>query len=230
MSSIRTPGDIASNIKHAFLLIQTQAKFIRHEIWLTSLLIMALGIIAGLISKHTEIMRILIPFVSAMCLAIIYTPDADPSFELILASPNSPRQILLARMVLTYGFNLVLAFLANICLIDLIPGGLLGQVILGWMGPMMFLSALALVLSLYFGFELAIFASYSVWLLQFATEFIFDNMQEVFTQQILNLISAFNQIWDEPYLLLMLSAVLTIFAIIQVNNKTIKLDRKTLNI
>ena len=227
---IREPRNFLHSVRHTFLLIQTQSRFIHHEIWLTSFLIMVLGILAGLISGHSEILRILIPFISALTLAIIYTPDKDPAFELVLALPNSPRQILLARMVLTYSFNFVLAFCANLCLMDIMPDVIFGQAILDWLGPMMFLSALALVLSIYLGFEIAIFISYSIWLLQFAAEFISKNMQEIFTQQILNLLESFNLLWNEPQLLLILAAGFLAFTIVQVNHRPVKFDRDALNI
>lgn len=216
---IRNDRGSGAILKRAFLLLKTQLRIIRQEIWLTSFLVTVLEVIAGMISGHGEIIQLLSPFVSAACLAQIYTPELDPAMEVEFASPTSPRQILLSRIVLSYGYNLLLAFTAHVCLYGFVQNAFIWEIILGWLGPMTFLSALALVLSMSFGMNMAIIISSSIWLFRILFSNYLGNIQEFFTDKVYGLILSINALWDEPGILLLLSLGLMAIAIIQVGRK-----------
>ncbi len=67
-------------------------------------------------------------------------------------------------MLLVFGYNLLLALVATLGLLAVAPLGLLGGLILDWLGPMTLLSALALVLSLRIGASAAIAAGFALWM------------------------------------------------------------------
>ena len=98
---------------------------------------------------------IVAPLVAACGVAFLYGLDADPALELQLATPVSPRLILLARLALLFGFNLAITLVCSVGLalaraqISLLP------LIAAWLAPMTFLSALAFLLSVLFFNSLA---------------------------------------------------------------------------
>jgi hypothetical protein len=117
-----------------------------------SLLVMALGFVVTLMlyrpGTGAELPFVIIaPLVAALGVAFLYGVDVDPALELQLATPVSPRLILLARLTLVFGFNLAVGLACSAAL-ALFPTGLsLWGIILSWLAPMAFLSALAFLLS-----------------------------------------------------------------------------------
>lgn len=139
----------------AWQLLLSQVPLVRREIWLASALVFALGLALAFLAPADEpavrILEALAPLVAAAGVAMIYDRDNEPAMELSLATPTSPRRILLARLVLIFGYDLLLALAASAVLLAALPASLPEALILGWLGPMTFLSALALVLSLIIG-------------------------------------------------------------------------------
>lgn len=148
-------------------LLLAQMTVVRREFWLTSFLVMVLGYLVAIVGGRGEasgILAVVAPLVAAAGVALAYGNENDPALELALATPTSPRQVLLARLVLVFGYDLALALAATLGLLAILPVGLLGSVVLGWLGPMTCLSALALVLSLRFGTDRAVIVAFSLWL------------------------------------------------------------------
>jgi len=138
---------------HFYLLLRAQLRLIQQEVWAASALVMALGVVVTLITysptQSMELMpfALLAPLVAAGGVAYLYGPALDPSLEIELATLTSPRQILLARLVLVFGFNLGLGLIGSalVSLANLdIPFWSLVSV---WLAPMAFLSALAFSLT-----------------------------------------------------------------------------------
>ncbi|MCL6431928.1 MAG: zf-HC2 domain-containing protein [Anaerolineae bacterium] len=157
----------ASPFVRAWVLLAAQVPLVRREIWSASALVMALGCLIAILqggSASASIIEAVAPVVAAAGLAMLYGPESDPGLELALATPTSPRQVLLARLVVVYGYDLILGVAASVGVLAVVPAGLLGQLILGWLAPMAFLSALALVLSMVIGTGNAITAALMLWL------------------------------------------------------------------
>ncbi len=156
--------------ERARTLVGAQVLLLRQEIWMSSLLVMLLGYVVALVSGQADraasVIGALAPLVAAAGVALVYGPDVDPGLELALATPTSPRQVLLARLVVVFGYDLVLALAATVGLLPLVPVDLLGGIVLGWLAPMTFLSALALLLSLRLGAEAAASAALVVWIVR----------------------------------------------------------------
>jgi hypothetical protein len=188
--------------QQAFSLLRAQSYLIRREIWPTSLGIMALGVITALLSNHFEAVVFIAPLVAAANLAMLHNPENDPAYELVVATPTSSWKILFARMSIVSTYNLVIALLASFALLPIIPPEFLGKLILSWLAPMAFLSALALLLSIWFSTSNAITVSYVLWIVQYLKlSKILDiwGMHSSFMELFWN---AYQDFWKSPGLLL----------------------------
>lgn len=157
-----------------FLLLRRQAALVRQGIWAASLIVLTLGVILTFLFPGTgvnsSLLALAAPVVAAGGIALVYGPENDPATELELATPVSPALILLARLVLVYGYDLALALIASVAL-WLAPDHLmLSQLILAWLAPMLFLSALALALSVIVNSQMAMIIAFSLWGLHLITQ------------------------------------------------------------
>lgn len=149
------------SMRWAWLILRSQTRLVHPATWVASGLLIALGALVTLAlyqpaQTGTELPFVLVaPLVAACGVAFLYGLEADPALELQLATPISPRVILLARLVLLFGFNLTITLACSIVLalaqvqISLIP------LVTAWLAPMTFLSALAFLLSVLFFDSLA---------------------------------------------------------------------------
>lgn len=151
----------------AFLLLRRQAALIRQGIWAASLIVLSLGVILTYLfpgrGVNSSLLALAAPVVAAGGIALVYGPENDPATELELAAPISPALILLARLVLVYSYDLALALGASIALWLTLDHLALSQLILAWLAPMLFLSALALALSVMHSSQTALLIAFSLW-------------------------------------------------------------------
>jgi len=152
----------------AWYILRSQVSLIRTEIWVSSALVSFIGIIVALLFENIKVIYLLAPFISAAGVAYIYGLKNDPALELTLATPVSAQQILLARLALVFGYNILLTFSSSILL--LLINGQVAQlswaVLLDWMAPMAFLSSLALFFSLLWGSVNAVVVTYALWIMR----------------------------------------------------------------
>src|SRR5512134_3484944 len=131
------------------LLLHAQLRLIHHELWFASALVLAIGTFVTLAmqgaqqSPETLALVFVAPIVSAVGVAFLYGPGVDPALELELATPVSARVLLLARLALVFGFNLATSLLASLVVSFFISPIPVTALILAWLAPMAFLSALA---------------------------------------------------------------------------------------
>ncbi len=135
-------------------LIVTQARLIRRDIWIASALVMALGTLITMFSTEPSQMTLgmlplvwAAPVVAAAGVAFLYGPSVAPAIEIELATPVSPRLILLVRLMLTFGFDLGLGLLASTVLALTRSDLSFWPLVTTWLAPMAFLSALAFLLT-----------------------------------------------------------------------------------
>jgi hypothetical protein len=155
------------------LLLRSQLRVVRYEIWAASTLVMVLGAAVTLAtfgpgaSIESLPFVFIAPIVAAIGVTFLYGPANDPSLEVELATPVSPRTILLARLVLLFGLNLGLGVFASVALTVLIPGLSLWLLVAAWLAPMAFLSAFTFLLSVVFVDSLvSVFVGLSLWMMQ----------------------------------------------------------------
>ena len=136
-----------------WLLLRAQAKVVRGEIWVASALVIAVGTLVTLLadggasSASALPLTLVAPVVAAVGISFLYGAESDPALELELATPTSPRLVLLARLVLVYGFDLGLGLAGSVALAMLMPEVSLWPLVTTWLAPMSALSALAFLLT-----------------------------------------------------------------------------------
>lgn len=208
MDTIRPKQTFGQVLQTAFSLLKVQLLLVRSEIWTASVLVIVIGFIAALLLELNGLMYVLAPLVASAGVSMIYGQENDPAYELTNSTPVSQAQILLARLVLVFGYNLVLVTAAYLGLLQILPEQAMSALLLNWLAPMAFLSSLSLLLSLVFGSANAISAAYLLWVSKFII------MIPDFKQLGLNVDRVFNQFWENPALLFSLAGVITIIALI----------------
>ena len=208
-------ADWMQRVRHIGLLLRSQMPLVHREIWPASALVIGLGFIAALIAERAGFVYALAPLIAAACVSLIYGPENDPAYELTISTPTSPRQILLARLVLVFGYNLALVIAAMLALLPALPDQqlMLGTLALNWLAPMTFLSAAALALSLWIGATNAISITYVAWLGQFLAGPLLSPQAALQTgvrisPAVAQMIAAYQGFWQTPVLLLALSGLL----------------------
>lgn len=161
------PSPLAPRLSLAWQLLLGQLPLVRRELWLASALTVGLGcLVALLVAAPSEAggpLAVLAPVIAAVGVSLVYGPENDASLEIALSTPTPPRLVLLARLVLVYGYDLALALAASaVVALTRAEVGLWPLVEL-WLGPMFFLSALALLLSLVLGPTPAVMAAMTLW-------------------------------------------------------------------
>lgn len=207
------PGALAK-LRRAGLLLRSQIPLVQRELWPASAAVIGLGYVASLIAAQSGFIYALAPMIAAACVSLIFGPDQDPAFELALSTPTSPRQILLARLALVFGYNLAIVLVATLGLLPVMDTPMLGTLLLAWLAPMTFLSMAALVLSLWVGASNAISITYVAWLIQLFSGPL--NSLQVGVQLspwMTGFIDAYQTFWQSPALLLALSAPLLLIAV-----------------
>jgi hypothetical protein len=207
LAQIHTRLPLQRALARAWQLLSAQAMLVHRELWPACAGVMAIGVAVALLAEKASVIHFLAPLVGAAGSAVLYGPEHDPATELVLATPTSSWKILLARLTLASGYNLLLALAASVALLTFVPPDLLGSLILGWLGPMAFLSALALLLSLWIGTSNAVALVYGLWLARYFFPAPFFNNQQL-PPVWFDFLSAYQRFWQSPALLLALSVVL----------------------
>jgi hypothetical protein len=162
-----------------WLLLRAQARVVRSEIWAASALVMALGTLVALLADGdasptgTLPLVLVAPVVAAVGISFLYGAAPDVAIEVELATPTSPRLVLLARLALVYGFDLGLGLAGSAALAWLMPGVSLRPLVTTWLAPMSFLSAVAFLLTVLSADPtLGTLVSLGLWTLQILLRFV----------------------------------------------------------
>lgn len=213
-------------LNHAWMLLQSQAPLVRREIWPASAAVLLIGFAVTILSGQWRFLGIVAPLVAAGAIAALYGAENDPALELSLATPTSQRQILMARVVLVFSYNLVLALIANLALIPFNPSLVPGSLILEWLGPMAFLSGAALLLSLWVGTGSAVTITYLAWLGQLVAQNVLSNpgVVSITTPVLFEVLAGYLRFWADPVLLLPLGLLLFVIALWRVGRHETNLN------
>jgi len=221
LRKLRAPGPLTAALRQSWQLLRAQARLVQTELWPVSALVMAIGILVGLISKQTVVVYLLSPIVAASALAVVYGPERDPAMELSRSTPTSAWKILFARLSMVSCYNLLLGMLASLALLFIVPVEMLGGIILGWVAPLAFLSALALLISIWWGTGTAISIAYGLWLVQFLP-FQVNGVYVVNTHWT-SIMTAYKDFWHNPLLLFLLALPLLVGALWSANKPALHL-------
>ena len=199
LTQVQMPSSFRRALRRTFNLLRIQAYLVRREMWPSSAILMMIGVAATLLAKEAMLIHYLAPLVAAASLSALFGPENDPACELTLATPTSPWKVLLARLALVHGYNLMLTLIASLFLLLIIPPDILWTFILGWLGPMTFLPALALLFSLWTGSGNSVAIAYGLWLVQFISP---SWLPATLANLLTPIMEAYRQFWASPLLLI----------------------------
>ena len=144
--------NVQKNVFHLWLVFGAQVALLNRSIWIAPIVAMAVACILTFF-LHSDAgwsLTFATVSVSATGAAYLYGTENDAGMELALSTPTSLRIILLARLAVVLGYNVLLAALTSVIVVAEHGGGLWMLVHL-WLGPVLFLSSFSLALSLLLG-------------------------------------------------------------------------------
>lgn len=209
LEAIHAPTMLMRAFKNTTQLLRMQLLLLHNELWIGSAALLFIFLAMALLVARVEVLHFFVPMVAAGTVTLIYGSEHDPAAELTFATPISPWKILLARLTLVSAYNVFLALCATVGLLLILPPQALGGLILGWLAPMTFLSALALLLSLWIGTSNALFISYTLWAAQFLA---LTSVGEWFAF-LTPWLESYRQFWNDPVLLFVFGFTLILFAL-----------------
>jgi hypothetical protein len=209
LEAIHAPSKLTRAFQNMTHLLRMQLLLMHNELWIGSAALMFIFLAMALLVARVEVLYFFAPMVAAGTVTLIYGSEHDPAAELTFATPISPWKILLARLTLVSAYNVFLALCATVGLLLILPPQALSELILGWLAPMTFLSALALLLSLWIGTSNALFISYSLWAAQYLA---LMSVGEWFAF-LSPWLELYRQFWNDPALLFLFGFALILFAL-----------------
>ena len=206
---IHQPSRFANALCGMSQLLRMQMLIINNELWIGSAALMLIFLAMALLVERVEVIYFIAPMIAAGAISIVFGPEHDPASELTLATSTSAWKILLARLTLVSGYNFLLAICAGLGLLLISPPQIIGELILGWFGPMTFLSALALLLSLWIGTSNALFISYILWAAQYLSLISLDAWFRALSPWF----DSYRQFWQNPVLMFSLGFLFIVAAL-----------------
>lgn len=221
LEAIHAPSKLARAFRSMVQLLRTQLLLMHTELWIGSAALMFIFLAMAFLVARMEVLHFFIPLIAAGTVTLIYGSEHDPAAELTLATPVSPWKILLARLTLVSAYNVFLALCATFLLVLILPPQALGELILGWLAPMTFLSALALLLSLWIGTSNALLIAYTLWAAQFLA---LTSVGEWFAF-LTPWFESYRQFWNNPVLLLLFGFGLMLLVLWSVGREQVQWHR-----
>jgi hypothetical protein len=175
----RRKSTISYRLYLGWLVLCSQLRVVQHEIWAATAIVMGLGTLVTLgysISNATDVTLpfvLIAPIAAAAGIAFLYGPSVDPALEIELTTPVSPRQVLVARLTLVFGFDLVFGLVGSAILSLLRTDISFWPLVSAWLAPMAFLSSLAfLMTTLTLDPDMSLLACLGLWILENLTRLI----------------------------------------------------------
>jgi hypothetical protein len=183
-----TGSGLPRRLRYLASVVLTETRLIRLAVPVASALVMALGVVLVLIQGATDgvapdavaagdLLALVAPIVAAAGVAGVHRSRRDPAAELLAAIPTSGRLLLLVRLALVFGYDLVLALTASgVLAVTTDTAGGAGvaagtnALITTWLGPMALLSALSLLVAVRFGPDVALGTAVGLWALRVLAE------------------------------------------------------------
>ena len=209
LEAIHAPSKLTRAFKSTTQLLHMQLLLMHNELWVGSAALMFIFLAMALLVERVEVLYFVAPMIAAGTVTLIYGSENDPAAELTFATPISPWKVLLARLTLVSAYNVFLAGCATLVLLLIIPPQALGEFILGWLAPMTFLSAFALMLSLWIGTSNALFIAYLLWSAQYASLISFGEWFAFASPWL----ETYRQLWQNPAMLFVFGFALIVFAL-----------------
>lgn len=136
-------------------LLRAQTQIVGSGLLLASALVLILGAAVSILMTTAAGAGVALPFIlcapiaAVISVAFVFTDEDDRLMELLSAMPIPPRTVFLGRLLLLFGLNAAGALLCSLFLAAFAPGLSLMPLIMAWLVPMTFLSALTFALSVW---------------------------------------------------------------------------------
>jgi hypothetical protein len=177
--SVRRNNTISHRLHLGWLVLCSQLRVVQYEIWAASAIVMGLGILVTLVyslstpADSTLPLVSIAPIVAAAGISFLYGPMVDQALEIEMSLPISPRQVMVARLVLVFGFNLILGLTGSAILSTFRTGISFLPLVSAWLAPMTFLASLAfLMITLTLDSGLSLLVCLGLWIVQNLTHLI----------------------------------------------------------
>ncbi len=203
----------AALARHGGNVLRGQVPLVRKGIWAASAATMALGILVAVLAhgRHAPglVLSLFVPVIAGVGSAFLYGPESDPSLELALATPTSPRAVLVSRLLLVLGYDLALALVASGIVVLAHGGDLLAAAPL-WLGPMLLLMGIGLLVSLLLSAIAAVASALVLFFIQLVTQ------TDIAGRPSSGLWSSLASLWQTNPAVLLLALALLILAVLYV--------------
>jgi hypothetical protein len=149
-----------------------QIPLLPRGIWIASAAVVIAGLAMVLLMSGSadvaaaSLVQLVLPLVAAAGVAFTYGPEHDPGLEVALATPTSPRLVLLSRLALVFGYNICLA-LGVTLLLAVTRGFEFAGLASLWLGPMLLFGGLSLLLTVLLSTAAALTGVAAAWCLRF---------------------------------------------------------------
>jgi hypothetical protein len=141
-------------LKKFMQLARSQLSLFESSFWLAGLSVLAIGLLTSVLDGP-ELLSLtfvlLSPILAAASVAYAFRPETRTLGELERLTATSPLELLYARLVLVFGFNLLIVLLLLLMIWAEGPQVALWRLVLAWLGPMSALTGTALYATLRWG-------------------------------------------------------------------------------
>lgn len=146
----RRPLPVRRRARWGWLLLRGQVPLVRRSLAAATALMLLLGIVvlaSRPLGRGGEVLSLLAPLAAALGLTLVNGPEIDPPAELTATTGTSLRLVLLARLVLVFGYDLALGLAATALTLVCTTSLGLSTLVLSWFGPMLLLSSVSFALA-----------------------------------------------------------------------------------
>jgi hypothetical protein len=201
------------HVRHIVHVLRGQGPLVRKGIWAASAATMALGLFVALLAggRHAPgvVLGLFVPAIAGIGAAFIYGPESDPSLELALATPTSPRLVLVSRLALVLGYDLALALVSSVVVV-LARGGDVWAAAPLWVGPMLLMAGISLLLSLVVSALAAVASALGLLFVNLVSQ------SSLAGHEAPNVFTPFASIWQTNPTILFLAVALLVLAVLYV--------------
>lgn len=146
----RAPLPVRRGMRWGWQLLRAQVPLVRRSMAAATALMLLLGVVVLLsrsAGRSGDVLSLMAPIAAAVGLSLIYGPEIDPPLELAVSTGTSPRLVLMARLVLVFGYDMALGVAATLLTLLCTTSTGFFALLLGWLGPMLLLSSLSFALA-----------------------------------------------------------------------------------
>ncbi len=148
----RVPDFSENPVVNLLKLVTPQINIFEKSFWLATFILMIVGVLASPFSPDRVSSLVFVaPLLAAMGTCYAFRGVGDGTNDLERTCPVNQVSLVLARLLLVVSYDIFLGLVASLMLWQWQPGLALGQMIFSWLAPLLFLTGLALILTIRLG-------------------------------------------------------------------------------